>query len=106
MAVEDKPHLKRFYHAYTLKSLTRLCDKLIHQCSFYLIKITNVLDHIFPKFKPFFNKRLSKTAIYLLENYNSTEKMARMNSVSYEKLRSLSKGEVFTTAISTTKSTC
>ena len=93
MTVEYKPHSKGFYHAYSLKSLTRLRDKLIRQRSFYLIKITNGLDHTFPEFKPFFNERLSKTALYLLENYGSAEKMARMNSASYEKLRSLSRGK-------------
>ncbi len=93
MTVEYKPHSKGFYHAYSLKSLTRLRDKLIRQRSFYLVKITNVLDHTFPEFKPFFNERLSKTALYLLENYSSAEKMARMNSASYEKLRSLSRGK-------------
>lgn len=93
MTVEYKPHSKGFYHAYSLKSLTRLRDKLIRQRSFYLVKITNVLDHTFPEFKPFFNERFSKTALYLLENYGSSEKMARMNAASYEKLRSLSHGK-------------
>ena len=93
MTVEYKPHSKGFYHAYSLKSLTRLRDRLIRQRSFYLVKITNVLDHTFPEFKPFFNERLSKTALYLLENYGSAEKMARMNSASYEKLRSTSRGK-------------
>ncbi len=93
MTVEYKPHSKGFYHAYSLKSLTRLRDKLIRQRSFYLVKITNVLDHTFPEFKPFFNERLSKTALYLLENYGSAEKMARMNSASYEELRSVSRGK-------------
>ena len=93
MTVEYKPHSKGFYHAYSLKSLTRLRDKFILQRSFYLFKITNVLDHTFPEFKPFFNEHFSKTALYLLENYGSAEKMARMNSASYEKLRSLSRGK-------------
>lgn len=74
MTVEYKPHPKGFYHSYSLKSLTRLRDRLIRQRSFYLVKITNVLDHTFPEFKPFFNERLSKTALYLLENYGSAEK--------------------------------
>ena len=34
MTVEYKPHSKGFYHAYSLKSLTRLRDKLIRQRSF------------------------------------------------------------------------
>lgn len=80
MTVEYKPHSKGFYHAYSLKSLTRLCDRLVRQRSFYLVKITNVLDHTFPEFKLFFNERLSKTALYLLENYGSAEKITRMNS--------------------------
>ncbi|BAK47611.1 hypothetical protein CXIVA_16450 [Clostridium sp. SY8519] len=54
MTVEYKPHSKGFYHAYSLKSLTRLRDRLVRQRSFYLVKITNVLDHTFPEFKPFF----------------------------------------------------
>ena len=93
MTVEYKPHSKGFYHAYSLKSLSRLRDRLVRQRSFYLIKITNVPDHTFPEFKPFFHERLSKTALYLLENYGSAEKMARMNSVSYDKLRSISRGK-------------
>ena len=93
ITVEYKPHSKGFYHAYSLKSLTRLRDRLIRQRSFYLVKITNVLDHTFPEFKPFFNERLSKTALYLLENYGSAEKMARMNSASYDKLRCISRGK-------------
>ena len=52
-----------------------------------------MLDRTFPEFKPFLHRRLSKTALYLLENYGSAEKMARMNAVSYEKLRSLSRGK-------------
>lgn len=93
MTVEYKPHSKGFYHAYSLKSLTRLRDRLIRQRSFYLVKLTNVLDHTFPEFKPFFHEYFSKTALYLLENYGSAEKMARMNTASYEKLRSLSRGK-------------
>lgn len=93
MTVEYKPHSKGFYHAYSLKSLTRLRDRLIRQRSFYLVKLTNVLDHTFPEFKPFFHEHFSKTALYLLENYGSAEKMAHMNTASYEKLRSLSRGK-------------
>ena len=93
MTVEYKPHSKGFYHAYSLKSLTRLRDRLIRQRSFYIVKLTNVLDHTFPEFKPFFKERFSSTALYLLENYGSADKMSRMNSASYEKLRSLSRGK-------------
>lgn len=93
MTVEYKPHSKGFYHAYSLKSLTRLRDRLVRQRSFYLVKITNVLDHTFPEFKPFFQDRFSRTALYLLENYGTAEKMAHMNSASYDNLRRISRGK-------------
>ena len=93
MTVEYKPHPKGFYHAYSLKSLTRLRDRLVRQRSFYLVKITNVLDHTFPEFKPFFQERFSRTALFLLENYGTAEKMAHMNSASYDNLRRISRGK-------------
>ena len=93
MTVEYKPHPIGFYHTYSLKSLTRLRNSLIQQRSFYLVKLTNVLDHTFPEFKPFFNKKFGATALYLLENYTTAEKMARMNSQSYDILRGISRGK-------------
>lgn len=93
MTVEYKPYPIGFYHIYSLKSLTRLRETLVKQRSFYIIKMTNVLDHTFPEFKPFFKNTLGKTALYLLENYGSAEKMARMNAASYEHLRKISRGK-------------
>ena len=93
MTVDYKPYPVGFYHTYSLKSLTRLRDTLVKQRSFYIVKITNVLDHTFPEFKPFFGNHFSKTALYLLENYGSAEKMARMNSASYDNLRQISRGK-------------
>lgn len=93
MTVDYKPYPVGFYHTYSLKSLTRLRDSLVKQRSFYIVKITNVLDHTFPEFKPFFDNHFSKTALYLLENYGSAERMARMNSASYDNLRRISRGK-------------
>lgn len=93
MTVEYKPHPVGFYHTYSLKSLTRLRDSLVRQRSFYLVKMTNVLDHSFPEFKSFFKNRFSATALYILEHYPSAEKIGRMNSASYEKLRCISRGK-------------
>ena len=93
MTIEYKPHSKGFYHSFSLKSLTRLRDRLVRQRSFYLVKLTNVLDHTFPEFKPFFQNRFSRTALYLLENYGSAEKISHMNSVSYDNLRKISHGK-------------
>jgi len=92
MTVEYKPCTIGFYHMYSLKSLTRLRDSLVRQRSFYLVKITNVLDHTFPEFKPFFKNRLGKTAQYLLTHYGSALKISSMNSSSYNKLHNISRG--------------
>jgi len=93
MTVEYKPSTIGFYHMYSLKSLTRLRSSLIRQRSFYLVKITNVLDHTFPEFKPFFNNKFSKTALYLLTYYGSASKIASMKHTSYDKLRRVSRGK-------------
>lgn len=93
MSVEYKPHPKEFYHMYSLKSLTRLRDSLVKQRSLYLVRITNVLDHIFPEFKPFFNNRFSVTALYILNKYLSPKDISRMRSTSYDELRRMSRGK-------------
>jgi transposase len=92
MTVEYKPHPSGFYHMYSLKSLTRLRDSLVRQRSYYLVKITNVLDHTFPEFKPFFNNRFSVTALYLLSKYHTAEAISKINARSYDTIRKLSRG--------------
>ncbi|MDF2859316.1 MAG: transposase [Neobacillus sp.] len=93
MTVEYKPYPLGFYHMYSLKSLTRLRDSLVRQRSFYIVKMTNVLDHTFPEFKPFFKERFSATALYILEKYQSPERISRMNSKSHEELHRVSHGK-------------
>lgn len=57
------------------------------------MELTNVLDKVFPEFKPFFKGRFSATALYILENYPTPEKIANMNSKSYDILRRRSRGK-------------
>ena len=78
MSVPYKPNSKLFYHKYGLKSLTRLREVLVKQRSKYLVQLTNVLDIVFPEFKPFFNNKFSATSIYLLDKYGSAEKISNM----------------------------
>ena len=92
MTVEYKPYPPSFYHTEKLKSLTRFRDNLIRQRSRQLVELTNILDKTFPEFKPFFNGRFSTTAFHILINYSSPERIANMNSKSYETLRKLSRG--------------
>ena len=97
MTVEYKPYPPSFYHNEKLKSLTRFKDSLIRQRSRQLVELTNILDKVFPEFKPFFNGRFSSTALYILANYSSPEKISNMNSKSYEALRKISRGHFSTT---------
>ena len=92
MTVDYKPYSSSFYHIEALKSLTRFKDSLIRQRSRQLVALTNILDKVFPEFKPFFDGKFSVTALYILSNYSSPEKIANMNSKSYEALRRLSRG--------------
>ena len=92
MTVEYKPYPPSFYHMDKLKSLTRFRDSLVRQRSRQLIELTNILDKVFPEFKPFFEGRFSVTALYILANYQSPERISNMNAKSYEILRKKSRG--------------
>ena len=96
MTVEYKPYPPLLYHIEKLKSLTRFRDSLIRLRSRQLVELTNILDKVFPEFKPFFGGKFSVTALYILSNYSSPEKIANMNSKSYETLRKLSRGRFST----------
>ena len=103
MTVEYKPYLSSFYHSEKLKSLTRFRDSLVRQRSRQLVELTNILDKIFPEFKPFFGGKFSATALHILANYSSPEKIANMNVKSYDALRKLSRGRFSTTAFTRLK---
>ena len=92
MTVEYRPYPPSFYHLDKLKSLTRFRDSLVRQRSRQIVELTNVLDKVFPEFKPFFKGRFSVTALHILTTYQSPERIANMNSRSYEPLRKLSRG--------------
>ena len=103
MTVEYKPYISSFYHIEKLKSLTRFRDSLVRQRSRQLVELTNILDKIFPEFKPFFGGKFSATALHILANYSSPEKIANMNVKSYDALRKLSRGRFSTTAFTRLK---
>ncbi len=89
MTVDYKVYPLKSYHLRNLKSLCRSRDCLVKERSLQLVKLTNVLDLIFPEFKPFFNNSLkSATAMYLLDNYKVPSKIARLTKESYSKMRS------------------
>lgn len=92
MTAEYKPYLPSLYHIDKLKSLTRFRESLVKQRSRQLVELTNVMDKVFPEFKPFFKGRFSVTALHILSTYQTPEKIAGMNVRSYEPLRKLSRG--------------
>ena len=90
--VEYKPYPSRFYHIYSLKSLVRLYDAMVRNRSLYIVRLTNILDHIFPEFKPFFNDRLGETALYILNKFPSLDKITNMPDDEFENLHNISRG--------------
>lgn len=90
---EFRPHPTSFYSLFALKQLTRLRSSLVTGRSRYLVQITNVLDCVFPEFKPLFGGKFSQTALYILANYPSPQAIANMNSLSYDILRRKSRGK-------------
>lgn len=92
LSAEYKVYPVKSYHMEDIKSLTRYYKTLTKKRSKEIVHLTNILDYIFPEFKPFFGNKFSKTAFFILETYQTTEKISNMNSKSHEKLLGMSKG--------------
>ena len=86
--VDYKPYPNSFYHINNLKSLYRLKETLITDRTRFLNLITAYLDQIFPEFKPIFDGSFNKSAFYLLTNYLTPHKMAKLDAKKYEKMKS------------------
>ena len=90
ISVPYKPNSQLFYHKYSIKSLSRLRETLVKQRSKYLVQMTNVLDILFPEFKSFFGNHFSSTALFILNKYKTTYKIANMKD--YDSINSNSHG--------------
>ncbi len=93
LSVEYKVYPVKSYHIEEIKSLTRYYKVLTKKRSKEIVNLTNILDYTFPEFKPFFRNKFSKTALFILENYQTPEKISNMNSKSHEKLHNVSRGK-------------
>lgn len=91
ISVDYKPHPNQFYHKFALKSLSRKREKLVKQRSYYLVQITNILDLIFPEFKPLFDNDFSVTSLYILNKYKTPEKIKNMKD--FESINKVSRGK-------------
>lgn len=66
------------YHLEVLKSLTRCKETYVSQRSLILVKMTNVLDTVFPEFKSIFtNKLKSNTALLILKKYKTPSRISK-----------------------------
>lgn len=75
-----KSYQQPLYHLEALKSLTRLRETYVSQRSLILVKMTNVLDAVFPEFKAFFSNKLkSNTALYILKKYKTPLRISKWN---------------------------
>ena len=92
LSKEYRPHQTEFYNEFALKQLTRFRSRLISIRSSYLVRMTNVLDCIFPEFKPLFGNKFSVTSLYILAHYPTPQAIANMNACSYDILRRKSRG--------------
>ena len=92
-SIEFKPYPKISYHTLALRSLCKRHYDLITERTKYLIRITNFLDRTFPEFKKFMNDNLkSKTAMYILRNYGTPDKIINLNVQSYQNFKKESHG--------------
>ena len=75
---EYKPYQQSLYHIEALKSLTRLRETYVSQRSLILVKMTNILDAVFPEFKSFFSNKLkSLTALFILKKYKTPSRISK-----------------------------
>ena len=88
-----RAHPTGFYNNFSLKQLTRFRSNLVSIRSRQLIELTNILDCVFPEFKPFFGGKFSSTALYILTHYGTPEKISNMNVKSFDVLRRKSRGK-------------
>lgn len=86
-----KPYSLQLYHTSELKRLTRLRKYLIDKRSKTLIHLTNILDIVFPEFKPFFNNRIGPVAMFVLKEYKNPERISKLKLKEIKELEALAR---------------
>ena len=107
-SVEFNTYRITSYTCEQLKSLTRARDKLVLKRNQEYVDLTNALDLIFPEFKSVFNNKFGKTAIFLLNEYPSAEKISKISVKDLDKFKKKYKGtrlNKISTAIAHAKTT-
>lgn len=83
----------QFYHVNALREMVILRNNYMEERSRELVHLTNVLDKMFPEFKPFFNNIFGHTALFILKTYTSKEKIVKLTKTHFDKLNSISRGK-------------
>lgn len=86
-----EPYQISSYHISSLKSLTRYREAFIKERSLHLVQLTNIMDQIFPEFKPFFNGKFGTTAIYILKKYKTPERISKLTDEDILKIKTVSR---------------
>ena len=89
--IKYKPYRFSSYHILELKTLTRFRESMIKQRSLQIVQITNILDKIFPEFKPFFGNKLSSTALFILSKYKKPSRIARWSNKDIQDIHNFSR---------------
>jgi len=92
-SVDYKTLHTSFYHINELKKLVRSRHTKMTARSKTLIEITNILDSIFPEFKPFFKERLPGTALFILRKFKSGSRISKFQTKDYDPIRCYSMGK-------------
>lgn len=82
----------KFYHINELRELVRQRNGYLNRRSLELVKLTNLLDKVFPEYKPFFNHQFGKSALMILKRFKTTLRISKMTARDYEYIKSKSKG--------------
>lgn len=91
-SVEFKTYQSKSYTCEKLKSLTRARDKIVLKRNQEYVDLTNALDLVFPEFKIIFGNKFIKTAIFLLNEYPSAEKISKISIKDLDKFKKKYKG--------------
>ncbi len=89
--IKYKPYRFSSYHIQELKSLTRAYESMVKQRSLQLVHLTNILDKIFPEFKPFFGGKFTKTALFILNRYKKPSRIAKWSIKDIQDVHNFSK---------------
>ncbi len=93
-SVDNETLHTKFYHMNDLKELVRQRNIYLSSRSKELIKLTNLLDKAFPKYKPFFNNILGAGALFILNCFKTKARITKISMSDFEFIKSKTSGKM------------